>query len=65
MQSAGETAQSPDSLVSSLFDDQVHDSRALFMHATLGDREPRGSYFLYRMILFVELMSKNVSYIAK
>nr|VXZ85453.1 Uncharacterised protein [Klebsiella pneumoniae] len=39
-QSAGETAQSPESLVRSLFDDQVHDSRARFMHATFGDREP-------------------------
>lgn len=64
-QSAGETAQSPESLVRSLFDDQVHDSRAWFMHATFGDREPWGSYFLYRMIFFGELMSKNVSLIAK
>lgn len=64
-QSAGESAQSPDSLVRSLFDDQVHDSRAWFMQATFGDREPWGSYFLYRMIYFGELMSKNVSLIAK
>lgn len=64
-QSAGETAQSPESLVRSLFDDQVHDSRAWFMHATFGDREPWGSYFLYRMIFFGELMSKNVPLIAK
>ena len=64
-QSAGETAQSPESLVRSLFDDQVHDSRAWFMHATFGEREPWGSYFLYRMIFFGELMSKNVSLIAK
>ena len=64
-QSAGEPAQSPDSLVRSLFDDQVHDSRAWFMQATFGDREPWGSYFLYRMVYFGELMSKNVSLIAK
>lgn len=64
-QSGGESAQSPDSLVRSLFDDQVHDSRAWFMQATFGDREPWGSYFLYRMIYFGELMSKNVSFIAK
>lgn len=64
-QSAGESAQSPDSLVRALFDDQVHDSRAWFMQATFGDREPWGSYFLYRMIYFGELMSKNVSMIAK
>lgn len=64
-QSAGESTQSPDSLVRSLFDEQVHDSRAWFMQATFGDREPWGSYFLYRMIYFGELMSKNVSLIAK
>lgn len=64
-QSGGESAQSADSLVRSLFDDQVHDSRAWFMQATFGDREPWGSYFLYRMIYFGELMSKNVSLIAK
>ncbi|WP_213716270.1 T6SS phospholipase effector Tle1-like catalytic domain-containing protein [Cedecea lapagei] len=59
------SAQSAGSLVRSLFDDQVHDSRAWFMQATFGDREPWGSYFLYRMIYFGELMSKNVSFIAK
>ncbi len=64
-QSSGGSAQTPDSLVRSLFDDQVHDSRAWFMQATFGDREPWGSYFLYRMIYFGELMSKNVSLIAK
>lgn len=64
-QLGGESAQSPDCLVRSLFDDQVHDSRAWFMQATFGDREPWGSYFLYRMIYFGELMSKNVSFIAK
>lgn len=64
-QSAGESAQSADSLVRALFDDQVHDSRAWFMQATFGEREPWGSYFLYRMIYFGELMSKNVSLIAK
>lgn len=64
-QSAEGSAQSPGSLVRSLFDDQIHDSRAWFMQATFGDREPWGSYFLYRMIYFGELMSKNVSLIAK
>ncbi|MEH0884258.1 DUF2235 domain-containing protein [Enterobacter sp. UNJFSC 003] len=59
------SAESPGGLVSSLFDEQVHDSRAWFMQATFGDREPWGSYFLYRMIYFGELMSKNVSFIAK
>lgn len=65
LQSAGEADQSPESLVRALFDDQIHDSRAWFMQATFGDREPWGSYFLYRMIYFGELMSKNVSLIAK
>ena len=63
--SSENSAQSAGSLVRSLFDDQVHDSRAWFMQATFGDREPWGSYFLYRMIYFGELMSKNVSLIAK
>jgi hypothetical protein len=63
--SSEDSAKSPASLVRSLFDDQVHDSRAWFMQATFGDREPWGSYFLYRMIYFGELMSKNVSLIAK
>ena len=47
-------------LVRALFDDQVHDSRAWFMHNALGSREPWGSYFLYRMIYFGESMSKQV-----
>ncbi|MFU0884058.1 phospholipase effector Tle1 domain-containing protein [Kluyvera cryocrescens] len=47
-------------LVRALFDDQVHDSRAWFMHNALGSREPWGSYFLYRMIYFGEAMSKQV-----
>lgn len=64
-QSGEDSAQSMGSLVTSLFDEQIHDSRAWFMQATFGDREPWGSYFLYRMIYFGELMSKNVSLIAK
>jgi hypothetical protein len=35
------------------------------MQATFGDRESWGSDFLYRMIYFGELMSKNVSLIVK
>lgn len=52
-------------LVVALFDDQIHDSRAWFLHGTFGDREPWGSYFLYRMIYFGEVMSKNVTPIIK
>ncbi|CAM4003278.1 DUF2235 domain-containing protein [Rahnella bruchi] len=36
--------------VLALYDDQIHDSRAWFMHSTLGTREPWGSYFFYRSI---------------
>ncbi len=63
--SSENSAQLAGSLVRALFDEQVHDSRAWFMQATFGEREPWGSYFLYRMIYFGELMSKNVSFIAK
>lgn len=48
-----------------LFDDQVHDSRAWFLYASLDTREPWGSYFLYRMIYFGELMSKSVTPLVK
>lgn len=62
----GGSADSSDgSLVTALFDDQIHDSRAWFLHATFNEREPWGSYFLYRMIYFGELMSKNVTPIIK
>ena len=49
---AGEAsnAEQPSGLVRALFDDQVHDSRAWFMYATLGTREMWGGYFRYRMI---------------
>ncbi len=35
-----------------LFDDQVHDSRAWFLHSFLGSRELWGDYFRYRMVYF-------------
>ncbi|MCU6663818.1 T6SS phospholipase effector Tle1-like catalytic domain-containing protein [Silvania hatchlandensis] len=54
-------ADLPGGLVRALFDDQVHDSRAWFMHYTLGGREPWGSYFLYRMIYFGNKCSKPLS----
>jgi hypothetical protein len=65
IQGEASNAQQPGGLVRALFDYQVHDSRAWFLYATFGAREPWGSYFLYRMIYFGELMSKNVSLIAK
>ncbi|WP_312544280.1 T6SS phospholipase effector Tle1-like catalytic domain-containing protein, partial [Pantoea eucalypti] len=48
-------------LTRALFDDQVHDSRAWFMHNALGSREPWGSYFLYRMIYFGNCSSKPMT----
>lgn len=64
-QGESSNVQQPGGLVRALFDDQVHDSRAWFMQATLDAREPWGSYFLYRMIYFGELMSKNITPLVK
>lgn len=60
---AGEAsnAQQPAGLVRALFDDQVHDSRAWFMHAALGTREMWGGYFRYRMIYFSKECNKSLS----
>jgi hypothetical protein len=60
---AGEAsnASEPTGLLRALFDDQVHDSRAWFMHATFGSREPWGSYFRYRMIYFGDKCNKQLS----
>lgn len=63
--SACSIAQQPGDLVRSMFDDLVHDSRAWFLYSTFAQREPWGSYFLYRMIYFGELMSKNITPIVK
>ncbi|QHM77528.1 hypothetical protein C7M52_03527 [Mixta theicola] len=57
---SGKKDESSAAQVRALFDNQVHDSRAWFMHSALGSREPWGSYFLYRMIYFGEAMSKKV-----
>ncbi|EPN2804847.1 T6SS phospholipase effector Tle1-like catalytic domain-containing protein [Serratia marcescens] len=54
-------ATQPAGLVRALFDDQVHDSRAWFMHNAFGSREPWGSYFLYRMIYFGSRSSKPMT----
>ncbi|MHC5175365.1 T6SS phospholipase effector Tle1-like catalytic domain-containing protein [Serratia rhizosphaerae] len=60
---AGEAsnAEQPAGLVRALFDDQVHDSRAWFMHAALGSREMWGGYFRYRMIYFSDKCNKSLS----
>lgn len=51
----------PEAQVRALFDDQVHDSRAWFMHSTSGAREPWSSYFRYRMIYSGETSNKPLS----
>ncbi|QGR07001.1 hypothetical protein CTZ24_11470, partial [Pantoea phytobeneficialis] len=56
-----ELLESADGLLMALFDDQVHDSRAWFLHASLGSREPWGSYFRYRMIYFGDKCSKSLA----
>ncbi|MCO7568313.1 DUF2235 domain-containing protein, partial [Pseudomonas mosselii] len=48
-------------LVVALFDDQVHDSRAWFMHDFLGSREMWAGYFFYRMIYFGNLSSRRLT----
>jgi hypothetical protein len=60
---AGEAGnvEQPAGLVRALFDDQVHDSRAWFMHAALGSREMWGGYFRYRMIYFSDKCNKSLS----
>lgn len=47
-----------------LFDDQIHDSRAWFMHDALGMREPWGGFFRYRMIYAGHETNKSISIIA-
>ncbi|WP_273805184.1 T6SS phospholipase effector Tle1-like catalytic domain-containing protein [Providencia rettgeri] len=51
-------------LVCALFDDQIHDSRAWFMHFELGTREPWAGYFRYRMIYAGNETNKSLSPIA-
>ena len=48
-------------LVVALFDDQVHDSRAWFMHDALGSRELWAGYFFYRMTYFGNKNSRDLS----
>lgn len=60
-QGEASNATQPSGLLRALFDDQVHDSRAWFLHATLGHRELWGSYFIDRMIYFGSESSKQIS----
>ena len=48
-------------LVVALFDDQIHDSRAWFMHDALGSREMWAGYFFYRMTYFGNANSRDLS----
>ncbi len=55
-------AEQPSGLVRALFDDQVHDSRAWFLHYALGGtREPWNSYFRERMVYFGKECNKELS----
>ncbi|MDF3934972.1 T6SS phospholipase effector Tle1-like catalytic domain-containing protein [Pseudomonas citronellolis] len=55
-------AEQPSGLVRALFDDQVHDSRAWFLHWALkGTREPWNSYFRERMVYFGSESNKELS----
>ncbi|MPQ71092.1 MULTISPECIES: DUF2235 domain-containing protein [unclassified Pseudomonas] len=47
-----------------LFDDQVHDSRAWFMNAALGEREIWSDFFRYRAIFFDDESNKRLSLLA-
>lgn len=59
----------PEGLLRALFDDQVHDSRAWFLHALLNPaslnmaagREPWGSYFNERMVFFGEATRRDLA----
>ena len=60
-QGEASNATQPSGLLRALYDDQVHDSRAWFLHATFGSREPWGSYFRYRMVYFGDNCNKELS----
>jgi hypothetical protein len=47
--------------VVALFDDQVHDSRAWFLHDVLSSREMWGDYFRYRMVYFGDESNKRMT----
>ncbi|WP_294736533.1 DUF2235 domain-containing protein [uncultured Pseudomonas sp.] len=47
--------------VVALFDDQVHDSRAWFLHDATSSRELWGDYFRYRMVYFDSETNKRMT----
>ncbi|CNM02363.1 T6SS phospholipase effector Tle1-like catalytic domain-containing protein [Yersinia sp. 2553 StPb PI] len=60
-QGEASNAEQPSGLLRDLYDDQVHDSRAWFLHATFGSREPWGGYFRDRMVYFGDNCNKELS----
>ena len=52
-------ASQPSGLLRALFDDQVHDSRAWFLHSF--GREPMGSFFRERMVFFGEANRRELA----
>jgi hypothetical protein len=54
-------AEEPSGLLRALFDDQVHDSRAWFLHAKFGTREMWNGYFRERMVYFGSECNKELS----
>lgn len=58
----GTPSLDPDkALLVALFDDQIHDSRAWFMHDAMQSREMWGGYFFYRMLYFGNKSSRSMS----
>lgn len=58
----GTPGTDPDmALLVALFDDQIHDSRAWFMHDALTTREMWAGYFFYRMTYFGNNNSRDLS----
>jgi hypothetical protein len=52
-------------LLVALFDDQIHDSRAWFMHDMLKSRELWAGYFFYRMTYFGSENSRDLSLVVR
>ncbi|WP_445261591.1 T6SS phospholipase effector Tle1-like catalytic domain-containing protein [Pseudomonas sp. RL_105y_Pfl2_101] len=48
-------------LLVAMFDDQVHDSRAWFLHDFMSSRELWGDYFRYRMVYFGDESNKRMT----
>lgn len=51
----------PQAALIALLDEHVHDSRAWFLHDTIGSRELWGNYFRYRTVIFDSRTNKRVT----